>query len=165
MEHAELHQQRFDGRRPGFNFDTQVTNAFGSTVHLMAANFYNPGTISCASEYSDYYSEYLLDMPGQFIVSATNICDARRHGDRGHWAGSVTNGLISFIGQNVDLSSSTLTMGSASTGTMGSVAAIPNTTSILLCRLRAGHECGLGSECLALTASTAYAVARPYGNI
>jgi len=63
----------------GFKFDTQVTNAFGSTVHLMAANFYNPGIVSCASEFSDYYSSYPLDMPGSSLSSRpTSGCPAAR---------------------------------------------------------------------------------------
>ena len=42
--------------------------------------------------------------------------------------GSTDSGLISFSGQNVDLSSSTIALESVGTG-MGSVAAIPNTST------------------------------------
>ena len=46
-------------------------------------------------------------MPGGTVIAGTG--------------GSITNGLISFVGQNVDLSSSTLTMETAGSG-VGSVA-------------------------------------------
>jgi hypothetical protein len=113
----------------GFKFDTQVTNGFGSTLHLMAANFYNPGYISCASSsvtLSTVGSSTVVSssgLAGQLIVNATNISMPGGTVDVG------TGGLISFVGQNVDLSSSTLTLGSGSAGGMGSVAAIPNDSS------------------------------------
>ena len=67
----------------GFKFDTQVTNAFGDTVHLTAANFYNPGVISCASVSSIYFSSYLLALPGEFDGQRDEHLDARRLGGGG----------------------------------------------------------------------------------
>lgn len=106
----------------GFEFDTQVTNSFGNTVHLMAGNFYNPGTISCAS----LTGSLLLGLAGQSIVNATNISMPGGTVVVG-MGGGTAGGLISFAGQNVDLSDSTLTLeGSGVAGSgFGSVRAVP----------------------------------------
>jgi hypothetical protein len=116
---------------PGFYFDTQVTNAFGNTVHLMAANFYNPGTITCGSEL--IVSATNIAMPGGTVAvgSSSTVVVSGSGGTIGTITTSTSagSGLISIIGQNVDLSSSTLTLGSGSAGGMGSVAAIPNSSS------------------------------------
>ena len=147
----------------GFKFDTQVTNSFGNTVHKMAANFFNPGIISCASAYSSYYSSYLVSLPGECIVSATNISMPGGTVIVGA-GGSTTPGLIAITGQNVDLSSSTITLESSSGGSMGSVAAIPNDSSY--------YYAGFGTDTnaewnpfQALTASNAYPSLVRMGNV
>ena len=102
----------------GFQFDTQKTNAFGTTQHLPAANFFNPGIISCASTISTTSSNVTVvsGSVGEFIVNATNISMP---------GGTVTvgaDGLISITGQNVDLSDSTVTFPG---GGIGVIYAIP----------------------------------------
>ncbi|MGA2853013.1 MAG: hypothetical protein ABSE90_02615, partial [Verrucomicrobiota bacterium] len=113
----------------GFMFDTQITNAFGSTVHLMAANFFNPATISCGSEFAVNATN--ISMPGGTVTVGGSTVTVIVSGGTGTVTTSAAgSGLISVVGQNVDLSSSTLMLGSGSGGTKGSVAAIPNSGTI-----------------------------------
>jgi hypothetical protein len=86
----------------GFEFDTLTSN--NQSPHVMAGSFYNGGDISCAS-YSDTNVEFFLfsEYAGQFIVSATNVVNP----------GIVdvgTDGLMSFTGQNVNLSKGLFTV-------------------------------------------------------
>ena len=102
----------------GFWFDRQVTNAIGDSVHLPAASFVNPGTINCAASTTTTNSSGGTTIittvesgsGGEFIVNATNISMP---------GGTVivsADGLMSFTGQNLDLSDSTLTMEGGGTG-------------------------------------------------
>ena len=108
----------------GFRFDTQVTNFLGDSVYLMAGNFYNPGTITCAS----LTGTMLLGLAGECLVTATNISMPGGTVEVGE------GGLISFVVQNVDLSHSTVALeGTGLVGSeMGSVQAIPNVPLSLL---------------------------------
>jgi hypothetical protein len=103
----------------GFLFDTQSSSNY---LHSMAANFFNPGTITCASA----TGPLLLGVGGQFIVNATNISMPGGTVDVG-MGGGTAGGLISFTGQNVDLSTGTLTLEDSGTvgGGLGSVRAFP----------------------------------------
>jgi hypothetical protein len=87
----------------GFQFDTQSST---TGARRRAANFFNPGSISCGSvnNTGDVFLG-LLGLLGyaQCVVNATNIANP----------GSVDvgeAGLIQFAGQNVDLSQSTLSL-------------------------------------------------------
>ena len=113
----------------GFRFDTQVTNSFGDSVYLMAGNFYNPGTITCAS----LTGTLLLGVAGECLVTATNISMPGGTVDVG-MGGGTTGGLIAFVGQNVDLSRSAVTLEGSELGSseLGSVQAIPNAPLSLL---------------------------------
>jgi hypothetical protein len=75
----------------GFRFDTQSSSTF---AHSMAGNFYNPGTISCAS----LTGTFLLGLGGQFIVNATNISMPGGTVVVG-MGGGTGGGLISFAGR------------------------------------------------------------------
>ena len=95
----------------GFWFDTQITNAFGNTQHLMAGNFYDAGLISCASS----TNSVLLSGAGEFVVNATNVWMPAGTADVG------ANGLVSITGQNVDLSDSTLTLEGGGVGIIDAI--------------------------------------------
>ncbi|HTX20890.1 MAG TPA: hypothetical protein VMD27_03365 [Candidatus Aquilonibacter sp.] len=77
----------------GFEFDTQTAGQ-----HQPAGNFFNGGSIYCASYMDTNVAFFLFDLyAGQFIVSATNIVSP----------GLVdvgTDGLMQFTGGNVNLS-------------------------------------------------------------
>ena len=110
----------------GFRFDTQSSSTYARS---MAGNFYNPGTISCAS----LAGTMLLLQAGQFIVNATNISMPGGTVNVG-MGGSTAGGLISFTGQNVDLSDSTLTLEGNGLvgGGLGLVQAVPNIPTALI---------------------------------
>jgi hypothetical protein len=138
----------------GFMFDTQITNAFGSTVHLMAANFFNPATISCGSEFAVNATN--ISMPGGTVTVGGSTTTVIVSGGTGTVTTSAAgSGLISFAGQNVDLSSSTIMLGTGSGGTRGSVAAIPNTASYTYAGF--GQDTNVDWDpSISLTASNAY---------
>jgi hypothetical protein len=92
--------------------DTQITNAFGNTEHLMAGNFYNPGLI---------YSEGANPLLPECIVNASNVVN-----NNGGELEVDPNGLLQITGQNVDLSDGVLFEGASG---VGSIQAIPYTTS------------------------------------
>ena len=110
----------------GFQFDTQSSS---TGWHSMAGNFFNPGTISCASLTG---GTGLLGKAGQFIVNSTNILMPGTVVVGMGGGTGIAGGLISFVGQNVDLSDSTLTLeGNGQIGGgAGSVQAIPNTATV-----------------------------------
>lgn len=88
----------------GFEFDQQVTNAFGNTQHRMGGNFYNSGgTVSCGSLF-DLGATLFLGQ-GELIVNTTNVViNNGGTGDVG------PNGLLRLTGENMDLRSSVLTI-------------------------------------------------------
>ena len=86
----------------GFKFDTQLSS---NSQHVMAGTFYNAGHITAGSQFDltgIYYNlTGLIGGYGQIYISATNIINPGTL-DVG------VNGGMKMIGQNVDLSDSTL---------------------------------------------------------
>ena len=88
----------------GFKFDTQLSSSY---QHVMAGTFYNAGDITAGSLFDltgiIFNLSGLIGGYGQIYISATNIINPGTL-DVG------VNGGIKMIGQNVDLSDSTLTV-------------------------------------------------------
>ena len=87
-----------------FAFDTQTTNAFGATEHLMASNFDNPGEILCGSTNDLFIVNPVEGLP-QCIINAANVVN-----NNGGMVDVGLNGLLQINGRNVDLSDSILTV-------------------------------------------------------